>query len=97
MNFIAKNKIISKIFPKWSEQIKWKSALEEGRHAAREGYEIARDNLKRVKEDIDKVSEELKQHLASQDSENIETTDIKRQTQEQLQQVVLYRFANRMS
>ena len=89
MNFIAKNKTISKIFPKWSEQIKWKSALEEGRHAAREGYKIAMDNLKRVKEDVDKVSEELKQHLASQDSENIETTDIKRQTQEQLQQVVL--------
>lgn len=79
MNFIAKNKRISKNFPKWSDQIKWTSALEEGSHAACEGYKIARDNLKRVKEDIDKVSEELKQHLASQDSENIETTDIKRQ------------------
>ena len=89
MNFIAKNKKFQKFFPKWSAQIKWKSALEEGSHAACEGYKIARDNLKRVKEDIDKVSEELKQHLASQDSENIETTDIKRQTQEQLQQVVL--------
>ena len=64
--------------------------MKKSSHAACEGYKIARDNLKGIKEDIDKVSEELKQHLVvSQDSENIETTDIKRQIQEQLQQVVL--------
>ena len=76
------------LFRKLFKKDELQDALDNCRTATREGYKIARDNLKRVKKDIDKVSEELKQHIANQDSKKIETANIERQTQEQLQKVV---------
>ena len=51
-------------------------ALAECRRAAREGYRIANDNLKRIKVDIDAVSADLKQSLASLETEEVWTPDV---------------------
>ena len=76
---------ISRIFKKKTELQK---ALTACRHVAREGYETASDNLDGIKKDIDKIATDLKQHLIRLNDGKIQTTDIERQTQKQLQQVV---------
>ena len=51
-------------------------ALAECRRAAREGYRIANDNLKRIKVATDVVSADLKQSLASLETEEVWTPDV---------------------
>ncbi len=63
-------------------------ALAECRRAAREGYRIANDNLKRIKVATDVVSADLKQSLASLETEEVWTPDVVKQLREQLQHVV---------
>ena len=79
---------ISKRFRKGHDETQLQQALDKCRRSAREGYRIAKDNLDEIKGDIDEVSEDLEQHLTSLSNGKIQTTDIKSQTQKQLQQVV---------
>ncbi len=79
------NSLISRIFKKKTELQK---ALDKCSHSAREGYRVAKDNLDGIKVAIDRVSEDLKQQLASLNDGNVQTSDIEKETQEQLQKVV---------
>ena len=80
------NSLISRIFKKKTELQK---ALDKCSRSAREGYRVAKDNLDGIKVAIDGVSEDLKQQLASLNDGNVQTSDIEKETQEQLQKVVL--------
>ncbi len=77
--------IISRIFKK---RPSFQKALNKCPRSAREGYRIAKNNLDGFKVAIDEVSEDLKQQLTSLNDGNVQTSDIKKKTQEQLQQVV---------
>ena len=79
------NSLISRIFKKKTELQK---ALDKCSRSAREGYRVAKDNLDGIKVAIDRVSEDLKQQLASLNDGNVQTSDIEKETQEQLQKVV---------
>ncbi len=79
---------ISKRLKKGHDETELQQALDKCRRSAREGYRIAKDNLDEIKDDIDAVSEDLKQHLTSLSNGKVQTTDIEKQTQKQLQQVV---------
>lgn len=79
---------ISKRSRKGHDETELQQALDKCRRSAREGYRIAKDNLDEIKDDIDAVSEDLKQHLTSLSNGKVQTTDIEKQTQKQLQQVV---------
>lgn len=63
-------------------------ALAECRRAAREGYRVANDNLGRIKVTTDVVLRDLKPSMADLETEKVQTTDVVKQLQEQLQQVV---------
>ena len=78
----------SKRFRKGPDETKLQQALDKCRRSAREGYRIAKDNLDEIKGHIDEVSEDLERHLTSLSNGKVQTTDIERQTQKQLQQVV---------
>ena len=82
------NRAISKISGIFKKKTELQKALTECRYAAREGYETASDNLDGIKEDIDEIATDLKQHLTRLSNGKIRTTDIEKQTQKQLQQVV---------
>ena len=62
-------------------------ALAKCPRAAREGYRIAKGNLDGIKVAIDAISGDLKQYLTSLNDGNVQTSDIEKQTQKQLQQV----------
>ena len=79
------NSLISRIFKKKTELQK---ALDKCSRSAREGYRIAKNNLDGIKVAIDRVSDDLKQQLASLNDGNVQTSDIEKETQEQLQKVV---------
>ena len=82
------NRAISRISRIFKKKTELQKALTECRHAAREGFETASNNLDGIKEDIDEIATDLKQHLTRLNNGKIRTTDIERQTQKQLQQVV---------
>ena len=82
------NRAISKISGIFKKKTELQKALTECRYAAREGYETASNNLDGIKEDIDEIATDLKQHLTRLNNGKIRTTDIEKQTQKQLQQVV---------
>ena len=75
-------------FRKGPDETELQQALDKCRRAARKGYRIAKDNLDEIKGDIDEISEDLERHLTSLSDGKVQTTDIERQTQKQLQQVV---------
>lgn len=81
------NRVVSRISRIFKKKTELQQVLDKCPRAAREGYRIAKDNLDGIKSDIDAISEDLKQHLSLNDG-NVKTSDIEKQTQKQLQQVV---------
>ena len=64
-------------------------ALAKCRRVARAGYRIANANLDEIKFAIDGEISKLESHLVTLNNGKIQTTDIEKQTQNQLQKVVL--------
>lgn len=82
------NRAISRISRIFQKKTELQKALDKCSRSAREGYKIAKGNLDGIKVAIDEISEDLKQQLTSLNDGNIQTSDIEKKTQKQLQQVV---------
>ena len=82
------NRAISRISRIFKKKTELQKALDKCSRSAREGYKIAKGNLDGIKVAIDEISEDLKQQLTSLKDGNIQTSDIEKKTQKQLQQVV---------
>lgn len=82
------NRAISRVSRIFKKKTELQKALDKCSRSAREGYKIAKGNLDGIKVAIDGISEDLKQQLTSLNDGNIQTSDIEKKTQKQLQQVV---------
>ena len=82
------NRAISRISRIFQKKTELQKALDKCSRSAREGYKIAKGNLDGIKVAIDEISEDLKQQLTNLNDGNIQTSDIEKKTQKQLQQVV---------
>ena len=82
------NSLTSKIVRIFQKKTELQQVLDTCPRSAREGYRIAKGNLDGIKVAIDGISEDLKQQLTNLNDGNIQTSDIEKKTQKQLQQVV---------